>query len=631
MTEADALRAERQTLQAVGTQCREVEWLEQREAELRDAIWEMDVAASTETVEDILNVREEDVAAVVSSWTGIPVARVGTDESQRLLNLEAELHKRIIGQDEAVRTVAKALRRSRAGLRDPRRPIAGLIFCGPTGVGKTALCKVLATTCYGSEDAMIRLDMSEFAEKHTESKLIGAPPGYVGYVEGGALTEAIRRRPYSLVLFDEVEKAHPDVFNLMLQLLDDGRLTDARGRTVSFANALVVMTSNVGSRSVERGVTGGGVLGFGTGTPNSDQRESYSYVQQLVQEELKGIFRPEFLNRVDEVVVFQALRRQDVREIAEVEFAKVVARLNDVGFSVTLTEAFKEKVVSEGFFPAYGARPLRRAITRLLEDPLSEHVLGLHLNAGQGGSSSSSSSELPMTNTSREHGSDGEFPDSVPPIGEQRPDNEAYHFEEDIAAAATEADHIEDSIAAATEGYYSDDITAALSEADVTTENDEAHETDDRTAAAAVGADHSETAAAEGYYSDDSTAALSKADVTTENDKAHEIEDSTAAAAVEAYHSEIAAAEDFYNEELATESVYVEAIDTTDSTDASGTELTDSSQAVKEEESEPVVAEHTQILLDGDISASKAHHADPELKVLLVDVDVSGEVFVKSS
>jgi hypothetical protein len=308
-------------------------------------------------------------------------------------------------------------------------------------------------------------------------------------------------------------------------------------------------------------------------------------MQQLVQEELKGIFRPEFLNRVDEVVVFQSLRRQDVREIAEVEFAKVATRLSDVGFSVTLTEAFKERVVSEGFFPAYGARPLRRAITRLLEDPLSEHLLGLHLNASQGGSGgSNSSSELATANnTSSGDVSDGEFPDPVPPTEEQRPDNEAYHFEESAAAAP----------AAAAEGYCSDDGVAALSEADVTTEDDNAQR---------------------------------------EQTEAHELEDSTAAAAVEAYHSETAAAEDFYNEEFATESEYAQATDTRGAADAPGTELRDSNQTVKgEEESEPAVEEHAEVLLDGDMSPGKEHHADPELQALVVDVDVSGQVCVKSS
>jgi len=326
-------------------------------------------------------------------------------------------------------------------------------------------------------------------------------------------------------------------------------------------------------------VTGGGKMGFGTSTSESEQRETYSHVQQLVQEELKGIFRPEFLNRVDEVVVFQALRRQDVREIAEVEFAKAATRLNDVGFSVTLTEAFKDKVVSEGFFPAYGARPLRRAITRLLEDPLSDHILGLQLNAGQDGSSNSSSNEhATASNTSSGDGSVEEFSDPVRPIEEQHPANEAYHFEESTSAAAADA-------------YQSEDSAAA--------------------------------AAVEDYYSDESTAALSEADGTTENDEVFHFEESTPAAASDTYHSE----------EVDTESVYVEAVDALDAADASGTDLTDSSQTVKKEESEPAeaVAEHAEVLLDGDILAGKEHHADPELKAIVVDVDVLGQVFVTNS
>jgi len=315
----------------------------------------------------------QDVAQVVAGWTGIDVEEVGADESARLLRLEEVLHERLIGQEEAVKSVSLALRRARAGLRNPTRPIAGFMFSGPTGVGKTELCKTLSATFFGSEESMIRLDMSEFMEKHTVSKLIGSPPGYVGYNEGGALTEAVRRKPYSLVLFDEVEKAHPDVFNLMLQLLDDGRLTDSKGRTVSFANSLIVMTTNLGSRSVEKSATGGGGLGFGT-SDDADE-ENYEKVKELVHEEMKSFFRPEFLNRLDEIVVFRPLTKQDVRQIAELEFKKVQKRLADQNFEITLTPAFKEKVVEDGFDPAYGARPLRRAITRLLEDKLAEHLL----------------------------------------------------------------------------------------------------------------------------------------------------------------------------------------------------------------------------------------------------------------
>jgi ATP-dependent Clp protease ATP-binding subunit ClpC len=247
------------------------------------------------------------------------------------------------------------------------------MFCGPTGVGKTHVCKTLATTFFGSSESMIRLDMSEFMEKHTVSKLIGAPPGYVGYGEGGTLTEAVRRRPYSLVLFDEVEKAHPDVFNMMLQLLDDGRLTDSKGRTVSFANTMVVMTSNLGSRSVTKGA--GGSFGLGFGTSDDEEEESYAKMRELVMEDMKAFFRPEFINRLDEMIVFRQLSKDSVRKIAEVEFHQVLARLSESNLDVSLTQAFKDKVVEMGYDPAFGARPLRRAISTMLEDTLAEHLL----------------------------------------------------------------------------------------------------------------------------------------------------------------------------------------------------------------------------------------------------------------
>mmetsp|Transcript_88979 Transcript_88979/g.212394 ORF Transcript_88979/g.212394 Transcript_88979/m.212394 type:complete len:989 (+) Transcript_88979:109-3075(+) len=318
-------------------------------------------------------VTEADVAQVVSGWTGIAVEQVSATESARLLQLESKLGQSVIGQQDAVSSVSRALRRARAGLRNPGRPIAAFMFCGPTGVGKTELCKKLSSSFFGSAEAMIRLDMSEFMEKHTVSKLLGAPPGYVGYGEGGTLTEAVRRRPYSLVLFDEVEKAHPDVFNTLLQLLDDGRLTDSKGRVVSFSNTLVVMTSNLGSRSVQKGAGGG--LGLGFGTEEDSSERSYNAIREAVHEEMKSFFRPEFLNRLDEICVFRPLTKENIRAIAEVEFNKVAARLLEAGMHVSLTARFKERVVQEGFDPAYGARPLRRAITRWLEDSLAEHLL----------------------------------------------------------------------------------------------------------------------------------------------------------------------------------------------------------------------------------------------------------------
>jgi ATP-dependent Clp protease ATP-binding subunit ClpC len=318
-------------------------------------------------------VTEEDMAEVVAGWTGIAVEQVGASESRKLMGLEKALHKTIIGQDEAVDAVARALRRARVGLRNPDRPIASFMFCGPTGVGKTHVCKTLASTFFGSADSMIRLDMSEFMDKHTVSKLIGAPPGYVGYSDGGTVTEAVRRRPYSLLLFDEVEKAHPDVFNIMLQLLDDGRLTDSKGRTVSFANTLIVMTSNLGSRAVQKGARGG--FGLSGVMADDEEEENYAAMKELVMDDMKSFFRPEFVNRLDEVVVFRALTKDNLRAIAENEFQQVLARLGERDLDVRLTQAFKDRVVDQGYDPAFGARPLRRAISSMLEDTLAEHLL----------------------------------------------------------------------------------------------------------------------------------------------------------------------------------------------------------------------------------------------------------------
>lgn len=321
-------------------------------------------------------VTERDVAQVVAVWTGVPVDKVSADESRRLVRLESVLHKRVVGQEEAVMAVAKAVRRSRAGLKNPDRPIASFIFCGPTGVGKTELCKALSEAYFGKEDSMVRLDMSEFMERHTVSKLIGSPPGYVGYDEQSQLTDSIRRRPYSLVLFDEVEKAHPDVFNVMLQIMDDGRLTDSKGRVVSFKNSLIIMTSNVGSTSIEKGLLGGGGIGFSGMDDILDvEKSSYQRLKSLVFDELKNVFRPEFLNRLDEVIVFKSLTKPEVAEIAELEFRKTFKRCLDRGVTISLTDRFKQKVVEEGFDPVYGARPLRRAIMRLLEDELAGSFL----------------------------------------------------------------------------------------------------------------------------------------------------------------------------------------------------------------------------------------------------------------
>ncbi len=323
-------------------------------------------------------VSEEDVAHIVASWTGVPVQKLTETESVKLLNMEETLHQRLIGQDEAVKAVSRAIRRARVGLKNPNRPIASFIFSGPTGVGKTELTKSLASYFFGSEEAMIRLDMSEFMERHTVSKLIGSPPGYVGFNEGGQLTEAVRRRPYTVVLFDEVEKAHPDVFNLLLQLLEDGRLTDSKGRTVDFKNTLLIMTSNIGSKVIEKG---GGGLGFEF-SGDSVEDSQYNRIKSLVNEELKQYFRPEFLNRLDEIIVFRQLTKNEVKEIAEIMLQEVFARLQDKGIKLTVTDAFKERLVEEGYNPSYGARPLRRAVMRLLEDSLAEEVLSGRIKDG---------------------------------------------------------------------------------------------------------------------------------------------------------------------------------------------------------------------------------------------------------
>jgi ATP-dependent Clp protease ATP-binding subunit ClpC len=323
-------------------------------------------------------VTEEDIAQIVASWTGVPVQKLTESESAKLLNMEETLHQRLIGQDEAVKAVSRAIRRARVGLKNPNRPIASFIFSGPTGVGKTELTKSLAAYFFGSEEAMIRLDMSEFMERHTVSKLIGSPPGYVGFNEGGQLTEAVRRRPYTVVLFDEIEKAHPDVFNLLLQLLEDGRLTDSKGRTVDFKNTLIIMTSNIGSKVIEKG---GGGLGFEFSGADAEET-NYNRIRSLVNEELKQYFRPEFLNRLDEIIVFRQLSRDEVKEIAEIMLKEVFGRMEEKGIHLSVTDGFKERLVEEGYNPSYGARPLRRAVMRLLEDSLAEEFLSGRIGEG---------------------------------------------------------------------------------------------------------------------------------------------------------------------------------------------------------------------------------------------------------
>ncbi len=312
-------------------------------------------------------VMEEDIAHVVSSWTNIPVEQMTEDESERLLNLEEILHQRVVGQDEAVNSISAAIRRARAGLKDPRRPIGSYIFLGPTGVGKTELSKALAEAMFGSEDAMVRLDMSEYMEPHSVAKLIGSPPGYVGYDEGGQLTEKIRRKPYSVVLFDEIEKAHPDVFNMLLQILDDGRLTDSQGRTVDFRNTILIMTSNVGARTIKSAR-----VGFDTGGRNV---LDFERAKENMLAELKRVFRPEFLNRVDDIIVFSPLNEEDTRQIVKLMMDAVEKRLAERGIELAMTDAALDFLAKEGFDPEYGARPLRRAIQQKVEDSLSEEIL----------------------------------------------------------------------------------------------------------------------------------------------------------------------------------------------------------------------------------------------------------------
>ena len=324
-------------------------------------------------------VDEENIADIVSSWTGIPVSRLVEAETKRLLGMESEIHKRLIGQEEAVKIVCQATRRARAGLKDPRRPIGSFIFLGPTGVGKTELARSLAAFLFDNEDALIRLDMSEFAERHSTARLVGSPPGYVGYDEGGQLTEAVRRRPYSVVLFDEIEKAHPDFFNMLLQILEDGRLTDAKGKVVSFANTIVIMTSNLGIQGVGTNLS----MGFQTGLPGpSGEDQEHSKMRERITDELKRAFRPEFLNRVDAVVVFHRLRTNETRQIVDLMLVRVREHLQRQGLSLLVTDQAKDLLAERGFDRQFGARPLRRVIQSDIEDPLSEELLRIEFSPG---------------------------------------------------------------------------------------------------------------------------------------------------------------------------------------------------------------------------------------------------------
>ena len=321
-------------------------------------------------------VSEEDIAATVADWTGIPVQRVAQSEGKRLLNLDKELHRRVIGQDEAVTAVAKAVKRGRAGLKDPRRPIGSFLFLGPTGVGKTELSKALAETVFGSEQAMIRVDMSEYMEKHSVSKLVGSPPGYVGYEEGGQLSEKVRRHPYSVILFDEIEKAHPDVFNILLQVLDEGHITDAQGRKVDFKNTILIMTSNAGAQSVITPKH----LGFGAG---NDEKKNYESMKGSVMEEVRRLFRPEFLNRIDDIIVFHSLNKDHIRSIVTLLFTDLEKRcLDQMNITLKVRTAVRDLIADKGFDQKYGARPLKRAIQNMVEDPLAEELLAGRVKTG---------------------------------------------------------------------------------------------------------------------------------------------------------------------------------------------------------------------------------------------------------
>jgi ATP-dependent Clp protease ATP-binding subunit ClpC len=321
-----------------------------------------------EIKKETAEVSYEDVAKVISRWTGIPLTQISSDEETKLLKLEEELKKYVIGQDYAISLLAKAIRRNRAGIKDPKRPIGSFVFLGPTGVGKTELAKSLARVLFGSEDALIRIDMSEYMERHNVSRLIGSPPGYVGYEEGGQLTEKVRRKPYSVILFDEIEKAHPDVFNILLQILEDGILTDGLGRTVSFRNTIIIMTSNIGTRQIRETKH----LGFSV---KEEKELDYNELEKLLKDEFKKVVSPEFLNRIDEVIVFRPLNKEDLKKIIEVMLRDLRERLKEKHITIRVSDRLKEFLVNQSYDPEFGARPLRRAIRKYIEEPISEAII----------------------------------------------------------------------------------------------------------------------------------------------------------------------------------------------------------------------------------------------------------------
>jgi ATP-dependent Clp protease ATP-binding subunit ClpC len=346
------------------------------EQKLRNQLNEQMQAWHARQGKEAVLVTAEDIAHIVSSWTGVPVEKLAGEESERLLHLEEELHKRYVGQDEAVTAVAQAIRRARAGLKNPRRPIGSFLFLGPTGVGKSELAKALAASLFGDEDAMVTIDMSEYMERHAVSRLVGAPPGYVGYEEGGQLTEAVRRRPYSVVLLDEIEKAHPEVFNILLQILDEGRLTEAKGRTVDFRNTVIIMTSNVGAETIKRN----GGFGFLKGESSESEHQE---MRDRLMEEVKRTFRPEFINRIDEIIVFHNLTDEQLAHIVGLMLEEVEQRVKESGYGLEVTEAARQVIAREGYDPAYGARPLRRAIQRIVENGLAEELLAGRFHEGE--------------------------------------------------------------------------------------------------------------------------------------------------------------------------------------------------------------------------------------------------------
>jgi ATP-dependent Clp protease ATP-binding subunit ClpC len=347
--------------------------LREAENEARQRVDDLRGAWQSQQSGEAPEVDDEEIALVVAMWTGIPVTRIAEEESERLLHMEEELHRRVIGQQEAIEIISKAVRRARAGLKDPKRPIGSFVFLGPTGVGKTELARALAEFMFGSEDALIKIDMSEFMERHNVSRLVGAPPGYVGFDEGGQLTEAVRRKSYAVVLLDEVEKAHPEVFNILLQILEDGHLTDAKGRRVDFRNTIIIMTSNLGARQLQTNAT----LGFRPmgDTEAARAQTSYEIMKEKVQNELKQSFRPEFLNRIDATVVFRSLTVEEIRVIVDLMLRRVREQLKAQGMTLDVTQEAKDHIIKLGYDPAYGARPLRRVIQNMVEDVLAEHLL----------------------------------------------------------------------------------------------------------------------------------------------------------------------------------------------------------------------------------------------------------------